>query len=98
MDVIGHTKLHDFWERHPQAKPPLQQWYQAASSVRWEQFADVRKTYPSVDRIGRCYVFNIAGNKFRLIATIDFPSERIYVREVLTHAEYDRNKWKRHCQ
>jgi len=76
---------------------PLQQWYQVVESVTWEQFADVRKTYPGADRVKRCYVFNIAGNKYRLIAHIDFCAGRVYVREVLTHAEYNRNKWKRYC-
>jgi mRNA interferase HigB len=97
MDIIGHTKLQEFSSRHPPAKSPLQQWYQAVQSVTWEQFADVRKTYPSVDRVGRCYVFNIGGNKYRLIVTIDFAASRVYVREALTHAEYDRGKWRRHC-
>lgn len=97
MDIIGHTKLQDFWNRHPPAKSPLQQWHQAVESVAWEQFADVRKTYPSVDRVGRCYICNIGGNKYRLVASIDFRAGRVYVRDVLTHAEYDKNKWRRHC-
>jgi mRNA interferase HigB len=97
MDIVGHTKLQDFWNRHPPAKSPLQQWHQAVESVAWEQFADVRKTYPSVDRVGRCYLFNIGGNKYRLVASIDFRAGRVYVRDVLTHAEYDKNKWRRHC-
>ena len=95
MDVIGYTKLQDFGTRHPPARSPLQQWYQAVQSVAWGQFADVRKTYPSADRVGGCYVFNLGGNKYRLIASIDFPGDRIYVREVLTHAEYDKHQWRR---
>jgi mRNA interferase HigB len=97
MNVIGYTKLQAFWNRHPSAKPPLQQWHQAVESVVWEQFTDVRKTYPNSDRVGRCYIFNIGGNKYRLIACIDFPTGRVYVREMLTHAEYSKNKWRRHC-
>jgi mRNA interferase HigB len=97
VDVIGHTKFQNFWDRHPSAKSPLLRWYQAVQSVAWERFADVRKTYPSADRVGRCYVFNIGGNKFRLVVNIDFPAGRVYVREVLTHAEYGKNRWRRHC-
>jgi mRNA interferase HigB len=97
MDIIGQRKLQEFWDRHPPAMSPLQQWCQAVGSVAWEQFANVRKTYPSADRVGRCYVFNIGGNKFRLIANIDFHAGRVYVREVLTHADYNKNRWKRHC-
>jgi mRNA interferase HigB len=97
MDIIGHTKLEEFWNRHPSAASPLQQWHQAVQSAAWEQFADVRKVYPRADRVGRCYVFNVGGNKYRLVANIDFQAGRVYVREVLTHAGYDKNKWKRLC-
>jgi mRNA interferase HigB len=97
MDVIGHTKLQEFWGRHAPAKSPLEQWCQAVESVDWEHFADVRKTYPSADRVGRCYIFNIGGNKYRLVVSIDFQTRRVYVREVLTHTDYDRNKWRKHC-
>ena len=97
MDILGHTKLQEFWDRHPPAKSPLQQWHQAVRSVAWERFADVRKTYSNADRVERCYIFNIGGNKYRLIANIDFHVGRVYVREVLTHAEYDKNRWRRHC-
>ena len=97
MDIIGLTKLQDFWNRHAAATAPLEQWRQAVESVDWEHFADLRRTYPSADRVGRCYIFNIGGNKYRLIASVDFPAARVYIREVLTHAEYNRNKWRRHC-
>jgi mRNA interferase HigB len=97
MNVIGQKKLQDFWQSYPPAKSPLQEWCQTVASVKWEKFADVRKTYASVDRLRRCYIFNVGGNKYRLITAIDFPAERVYVRSVLTHAEYDRNKWKKHC-
>ena len=97
MEVIGRERLRDFWEKHPPAKSPLQAWYQTVESVEWEKFTDVRRTYRSVDRFRRCYIFNVGGNKYRLIARIDFPAARVYVREVLSHAEYDTNRWKRSC-
>jgi len=97
MEVIGQKRLQGFWEQHPPAKSPLRAWYQAVVSTVWEKFADVRKTYPNADRFRQCYIFNIGGNKYRLIVRIDFPTTRVYVREVLTHAEYDKNKWRRSC-
>ena len=97
MNVIGQKRLQDFWGKHPRAKSPLQNWYQAIESVTWGKFADVRKTYPAVDRFGRCYIFNIGGNNYRLITWIDFHENRVYVRNVLTHAQYSKNKWKKNC-
>ena len=54
--------------------------------------------YSSADQIGRCTVFNIGGNKFRLVVVIHFNRGKVYVRHVLTHAEYDQEKWKGGCQ
>jgi mRNA interferase HigB len=57
-------------------------------------FDELRKVFPSADRVGELYVFNIGGNKYRLIAALHFNRHKAYVRQVLTHAEYDRGRWK----
>ncbi|MBO0699586.1 MAG: type II toxin-antitoxin system HigB family toxin [Zavarzinella sp.] len=94
MHVISKRKLRDFWERHPRAQSALEAWYQVAKHAEWETFADVRQTFNAADQVGRFTVFDIGGNKYRLIAVIHFNRGKLFVRDVLTHAEYDDGKWK----
>jgi len=86
--------LQAFWERHPNAEIPLRAWHKLTRQQRWRTFADVRAGLPSADRVGKLTVFNIGGNKYRLIAAIHLNRGRVYIRHVLTHAEYDRGSWK----
>lgn len=92
--IISKKKLREFWEKYPRAKAPLEAWYQSAKHAEWESFADVRETFNTADQVGRFTVFDIGGNKFRLIAVIHFNRGKVFVRHVLTHAEYDEGKWK----
>ena len=94
MHVISKKKLREFWQEHPRAQAPLEQWYQVVRNAVWESFADVRQTFNSADQVDRFTVFNIGGNKYRLIAVIHFNRGKLYVRHVLTHTEYDEGKWK----
>jgi mRNA interferase HigB len=94
MHVISKRKLREFWEEHPKARSPLEAWYQIAKHTEWESFADVRESFNSADQVSRFTVFDIGGNKYRLIAAIHFNRGKLYVRHVLTHAEYDSGKWK----
>lgn len=93
MRVISKRKLRDFWEKHPKAEPPLEEWYQFARHADWEKFSDVRSSFNAADQVGRLTVFNIGGNKYRLIAAIHFNRGIVYIRHVLTHKEYDKGKW-----
>jgi mRNA interferase HigB len=94
MHIISKKKLREFWQEHPRAQAPLEAWYQVAKNVEWESFADVRKTFNTADQVGKFTVFDIGGNKYRLIAVIHFNRGKLYVRHVLTHSEYDEGKWK----
>jgi mRNA interferase HigB len=94
MHVISKKKLREFWQLHPKAKPPLEAWYQIAKHAEWETFTAVRQVFNSADRVERFVVFDIGGNKYRLIAVIHFDRGKIYVRHVLTHAAYIKGKWK----
>jgi mRNA interferase HigB len=98
MHVISRKKLRGFWANHPDAESPLTAWYKAARKARWRRFADVRAVFPSADQVGKCVVFKIGGNKYRLIAIISPNWRRLYVRFVLTHREYDREGWKDDCE
>jgi mRNA interferase HigB len=94
MHIISKKKLREFWGKHPRAQAPLEAWYQVARHADWKSFADVRKSFNTADQVGKFTVFDIGGNKHRLIAVIHFNRGKLYVRHVLTHAEYDEGKWK----
>lgn len=94
MRVISDKRLREFWASHLDAEKPLRSWYQAVKRADWKNFADVRTIYPSADQVGKFTVFNIGGNKYRLITTIHYNTARVYIRNVLAHKEYDLGKWK----
>jgi mRNA interferase HigB len=94
MHIISKKKLRDFWERYPKAKSPLEMWCQVARHAEWERFSDIKQSFNSADQVGNLTVFDIGGNKFRLVAAIHFNRGKLYVRHILTHAEYDAGKWK----
>ncbi|HVK15681.1 MAG TPA: type II toxin-antitoxin system HigB family toxin [Fimbriiglobus sp.] len=95
MRIISKRMLREFWSIHPRALAPLEEWFQHAKRAEWESFDDVRAEMGSrVDRVGKFVVFDIGGNKYRLIAAIHYNRGVLFVRHVLTHAEYSRGKWK----
>jgi mRNA interferase HigB len=69
-------------------------WYRTAKKANWQNIAELRVVYPSADLVGRFVVFNIGGNKYRLIARIVYRSQTLFVVAVMTHEEYDLGKWK----
>ena len=95
MHIITKSRLTEFWRKHPDAESSLRAWFSVAKKARWASIADVRAVYPKADRIGNLTVFDISGNKYRLIVEIAYQLGRIYIRHVLTHSEYDRGRWKR---
>jgi mRNA interferase HigB len=95
--VISRKKLREAWDRQPGWEPSLKAWYKIAKAAEWKHLPDLRQTFPSADNVGTCVVFNIGGNKCRLIAYINFESQRLYTLHVLSHAEYDRGRWKDDC-
>ena len=70
------------------------EWYKAASKAAWQSFADVKATHPSADWYSPLVIFDIGGNKYRLVAAVHFNRGKVFVRNVLTHAEYARGDWK----
>jgi len=94
MHVISRKRLREFWAKHRGAESPPRAWYKLATSSQWKSFADIRADCPRADRVGG---FDIGGNKFRLVVTARLDLGRLYVRRVMTHAEYDRGKWKEDC-
>lgn len=99
MRVIKRATLADFGERHPDAAEPLARWYRIASKAEWPTLAEVRLEFPHADaavvQSGKpVTVFNVSGNKYRLVTAIHYNRQIIYVLRVLTHAEYSKDKWK----
>ncbi len=84
----------EFTQGHPECGPSLDSWYRIVKHSTFASFADVRRVFPSADRVGELTVFNIGGNKARLIAAIHYNRRKIFIRHILTHAEYDRSTWR----
>ena len=97
MHVISEKKLREFWREWPTAEKPLRAWCRVVERATWESFADVRQVYASADRVGKYTVFDIGGNKFRLVVVVHFNRGRVYIRHVMTHKEYDKGMWKGDC-
>ena len=95
MHVISRKALREFWEKYPDSKVPLSRWFKIMDKQDFGNFAELRATLPSTDKVGDLIVFNIGGNKYRLIASIHFNRGKVYIRHVLTHAEYDKGGWKK---
>jgi mRNA interferase HigB len=95
MHVISLKRLKEAALRHPDVETALDAWFRIAKRAVWHDVADVRKTFVTADPVERWTVFNIKGNKYRLVTEMNYRFQRIYIRHVLTNAEYDREKWKR---
>lgn len=94
MHVISRKKLLDAAGKHGNLTEPLDVWYRIAKSAEWKNLVDVRRVFPSADAAGKFTVFNIKGNAYRLITEINYHSGRVFLRHVLTHAEYSKGAWK----
>ena len=99
MRVISLKPLREFWARYPDAELPLRHWYKVATNAEWNGLRGARADYPHADGVrtrggDTLTVFNVGGNKYRLIARIRYDYQLVNVRAVLTHAEYDEGRWK----
>jgi mRNA interferase HigB len=99
MHLIDIKTLKVFWKIHPDSETWLRKWYHTAEKSTWKNVAEVRDVFPHADLAkvasgNTVTIFNVCGNKYRLITAIHFNTKRIYLLVVLTHDEYDTNKWK----
>ena len=94
MHVISKAKLVEFWNKYPDAETPLCAWLRLARRQDFLNFAELKAVYGSVDIVGNLFVFDIGGNKFRLIAAVHFNRKKVFIRAILRHADYDRGKWR----
>jgi mRNA interferase HigB len=91
MRVISHKKIIDFSNNNKNGSKALDVWYRIIIHNKFKSFAELRKVFPSADIVDDFTVFNIGGNKFRLIAAVHYNTNIIYIRHVLTHDEYTKD-------
>ncbi len=94
MKLISNKMLREFSDVHADAAQPLQDFRRLVEQGRYANFAQLKATFASVDKVGERYVFNIGGNKYRLVCAIAFQPALVWVKAVLTHREYDKGAWK----
>jgi mRNA interferase HigB len=92
--IIGRDIVDAFQRRHPPSRKPLEAWVALMSGNDFGRFADVRGLFRSADYVAPVTVFDVGGNKYRLIARVDYGLRAVAVHAVLTHEEYDRERWK----
>jgi mRNA interferase HigB len=92
MRVISNKALSDFSGVHREAAPPLQIWRKLMESGSYANFAELKRTFNATDKVADFFVFDIGGNKFRLVCAVHFNRQMVFIRHVFTHKEYD--KWK----
>ncbi len=97
MRIISKSRLKIFWRKYPEAEKALMEWYKTTDKADWANFAEVRDSFRHADVYCDCTVFDIKGNDYRLVTIILYRVKHVYVRAVLTHAEYDKGKWKDDC-
>jgi mRNA interferase HigB len=94
LRLISRKAIVTFGRSHPQAISPLDAWYRSVLRARWQNLAEARKVLPHADPVDGLTVFNIGGNKYRLVARVNYRTRKVFIRAILTHAEYDKGEWK----
>ena len=94
MHIITQTRIWEAKKKYLDCASALDGWYRIITKNQFNNFAELKKSFNSVDRVYNFYVFDIAGNKLRLIAAIHFQRQKVYIRHILTHKEYDKNIWR----
>jgi len=101
MRVISKSRLRQFWALPVgrDAEGPLRAWYTHVNNrqVSWLSWSDLKRDFANASIVGNCVVFNIRGNKYRLVTRVLYPSQKVFILKVMTHREYDENKWQAEC-
>ena len=94
MRIVSKAAIAEFSRTHKDAVESLLHWYGVTKRAAWRHLVDVRADFPHADAVDIFTVFNISGNKYRLVSVIKYRWRNVYIRHVLTHAEYDEGRWK----
>ncbi len=96
MQIVGWGHVDKFVKKHPEAKPAFGGWRMKLDQADWKNPAEVTERFgKQADLVDGIWVFNVAGNKYRVTATIKFEAKSMLIEEVMTHPEYDKGKWKK---
>ena len=98
MNIVGKLVLQEFWEKHRRAKKPLEKWVRVVEAAEWRNFAQVKQTFRTADLVRKgtrkFVIFDISGNKYRLVTAVNYQGQVVVIEVALTHPEYDKGKWK----
>jgi mRNA interferase HigB len=94
MHIVSHKAIRTFCEVHPQARSAMDYWYRVAKQATWSSFAEVKQSFNTADFVAPHVVFDIGGNKYRLVAEINFMRRVLFIRHIMTHKEYVNGTWK----
>ena len=95
MKLIGRDLIQQFARKHPDSRSSLKSWTQLIESNCFNHFVELKKTFGSADQVRPHTVFNISGNKYRLVAIVDYALQSVSIECVLTHSEYDEGRWRK---
>lgn len=91
MRIISRRRLVEFWESHPDAEQPLRAWYTDVRQANWKSPAEIKSLYHTASILSNNrVVFNIKGNRYRMVVVVEYSQGKMFIRFVGTHAEYDR--------
>ena len=94
MHIISYKKIREYSEIHPRAETSFNHWHRMVKNEDFKDLSEIKNLFSSADQVGNFVVFNIGGNKYRLIALIRYQWKRLFIRHILTHSEYNKEKWK----
>jgi mRNA interferase HigB len=94
MHVVTQKRIWEAKEKWPQSATALDAWFRIMKASEPQSFAEMKEIFPATDKVGSHHVFDIGGNKIRLIATVHYRAKRVFIRHILDHPEYDKGKWK----
>jgi len=94
MRIIAKRTLLEMAATHADSVGWIEEWYRTVNKSDWGNVVDVKADYPSADLVGDKIVFNVKGNRYRLIVGVNYETGIVYIKHLLTHAEYDKGKWK----
>jgi len=98
MRIIGTEHVETVCQKHSASRRHFDRWLQTVDAATWNKWADVKQTYARASKAGLCVVFDVQGGAYRIITRIDYDFQVVFVLHTLTHAEYDKGKWKNECE